>query len=211
VSTDIRRLSRPPPPPAPSTCDFKYNRQRPPLYYGGQKQKYYLTKKGTELSWQPIQTGHSLHIRESGGGGRSRYYSHVYVHKLIVACNTGGEPSHIWRRVGRKGKAYLFIIKKGPYLYRLWRYEHVFYAHARTCTVHSIYEHSMYSMASISVPCSDISFRVDSVWDSIKWYTTHTGSTLKLWKWCFHTFREANTCVAPEQREGILEWPLPLV
>jgi hypothetical protein len=31
-----------PPPPAPSTCDFIYNRQRPPLYYGGQKQKYVL-------------------------------------------------------------------------------------------------------------------------------------------------------------------------
>jgi hypothetical protein len=34
---------RPPPPPAPSTCDFIYSRQRPPLNYGGQKQKDYLT------------------------------------------------------------------------------------------------------------------------------------------------------------------------
>jgi hypothetical protein len=38
VAIDIGRLSRPP--PAPSTCDFMHNRQRPPLYYGGQKQKY---------------------------------------------------------------------------------------------------------------------------------------------------------------------------
>jgi hypothetical protein len=30
---DMRRLSRPPPSPAPSTCDFMYNRQCPPLYY----------------------------------------------------------------------------------------------------------------------------------------------------------------------------------
>jgi hypothetical protein len=39
----MRRLSTVGWPPAPSICDFMYNRQRPPLYYGGQKQKYYLT------------------------------------------------------------------------------------------------------------------------------------------------------------------------
>jgi hypothetical protein len=69
---DIRRLFRPP--PTTSTCDFMYNRQRPPINYGGQKQNYYLTPLYRsspfigEQRWQPIQLGHSLHIRGCGGG-----------------------------------------------------------------------------------------------------------------------------------------------
>jgi hypothetical protein len=54
-------------PHAPSTCDFMYNGQRPPLYCGGQKQKYYLTlstaalpsqegNADNQLKWDPVCT-----------------------------------------------------------------------------------------------------------------------------------------------------------
>jgi hypothetical protein len=33
----------------PSTYDFMSNRQRPPIYYGGQKHKYYLTPSTVAL------------------------------------------------------------------------------------------------------------------------------------------------------------------
>jgi hypothetical protein len=69
----MRRFSRPP--PAPSTCDFMYNRQRPPLYYGGQKQKYYLTPSTSAL---PSSLSTNSNGKQSAHKGKRRYYTHVY-------------------------------------------------------------------------------------------------------------------------------------
>jgi hypothetical protein len=78
----MRRLSRPPH-PAPSTCDFMYNRQRSPLqvYYGGQKQKYYCIWPPPPqlfLQRRAALTNFSNGTQSGEAGGRSRYYSHVY-------------------------------------------------------------------------------------------------------------------------------------
>jgi hypothetical protein len=62
--------------PHPSTCDFMYNKQRPPLYYGGQKQKYYLTPSTADLPSKEgsadndsngTQSAHKGKRREGGG------------------------------------------------------------------------------------------------------------------------------------------------
>jgi hypothetical protein len=77
--------------PAPSTWDFMYNRQRPPLYYGGQKQKYYLPRSTAAL---PSEEGSAVATNSNGtqsahkgkrrDGGRSRYYSHVYGQPPVI-------------------------------------------------------------------------------------------------------------------------------
>jgi hypothetical protein len=82
VAIDIGRLSRPP--PAPSTCDFMHNRQRPPLYYGGQKQKYctiWPPPPQISLHRRAALTTNSNRTKSAHSGkrgGRSRNYFHVY-------------------------------------------------------------------------------------------------------------------------------------
>jgi hypothetical protein len=77
---DIRRLSRPS--PAPSTCDFMYNRQRP-LYIMVARNRNIIWPPPPQLSlhWRAALRTNSIGTQSAHKGkqgGRSRYYSHVY-------------------------------------------------------------------------------------------------------------------------------------